>query len=356
MRRCVKCVLPETTPNISFDDRGICNYCSSYHKFEYKGEDELIELLKSQKKKKNNYDCIVNISGGRDSAFTLLKLVKDYDMQVLAVNYKNSFTDPQARTNIKNATEMLDVDLVSFKTKKGVAENTFSHNLNAWLQKPSPAMVPMMCVVCKNIWWDIIKIAKKHNIKCIISGGNPLEYSSFKLELLNVSKDSSPDSHFTSTIMGIFSEISKNTSYINYKQLHLMIWGFLFGNPYSIGPKIFGHDIDKIDLFQYIPWDEDEIISRIQSELNWDYPHHLESTWRFDCLIGHLKDALYIKTLKMTEKDEFYSKMILEGFITREKALKRLKIENRLHWDQIKILLKNAGITDQSILNSIENL
>lgn len=154
MKRCSKCVLPDTTPNITFDEQGVCNYCNTYQKFDYKGEDKLIELLEAQKKRNSKYDCMVNISGGRDSSYTLLKLVKDYDMNVLVVNYKNSFTDPQARANIQNATDILGMDLISFETKTGVAEDTFRHSLNAWIQKPSPAMVPMMCVACKNMWWD----------------------------------------------------------------------------------------------------------------------------------------------------------------------------------------------------------
>lgn len=206
------------------------------------------------------------------------------------------------------------------------------------------------------MWWDTLKIAKKNNIKCIVSGGNPLEESSFKIELLDASRDAGIDSHFTATIKGVFSELLKNTSYINYKQLHVMIWGFLFGDQYSIGPRIYGRNIERIDLFHYIPWKEEEVLSRIKSELNWDYPHNLESTWRFDCMIGHLKDALYMKTLGLTEKDEFYSRMIREGFITREEALERLEKENRLHWDQIDILLKRAGIDDPSVIKSLENL
>lgn len=356
MKRCTKCVLPETMPNIHFDENGVCNYCHSYKKFRYKGENELLRLLNVQKEKNNKYDCIVNISGGRDSSFTLLKLVKDYDMNVLAVNYQNSFTDPQADVNIRNAVEILGVDLVRFKRKENVDEGTFRHNLNAWLKKPSPAMIPMMCVACKNLWWDVLKIAKKNGVKSIVSGGNPLEESSFKLELLNVvGHNNNPDSHFTSTFRGVVSGIVNNYDYINFKQLPLMIKGFLFGNPYAIGPKVFGYKIDKIDLFHYIPWKEDELLFRIKSELNWDYPHSLESTWRFDCLIGHLKDLLYMGTIGMTEKDEFYSKMIREGLITREKAIERLDKENNLHMDQIEILLQRAGITEESLINNIKN-
>jgi len=62
------------------------------------------------------------------------------------------------------------------------------------MKKPSPSLVPMMCIACKTILPGIIKCAKKHGINCIIMGGNPYEYTSFKKELLNVSRDQSYES------------------------------------------------------------------------------------------------------------------------------------------------------------------
>jgi hypothetical protein len=69
--RCSKCVLPDSFPNIVYDQKGICNYCLNYKRFKPIGEQKLIELLKSFKNKGKRYDCIVPISGGKDSAYTL---------------------------------------------------------------------------------------------------------------------------------------------------------------------------------------------------------------------------------------------------------------------------------------------
>ena len=44
LRRCRKCVLPETMPFIEFDDNGVCNYCKTYKKVEYRGKDALNSL------------------------------------------------------------------------------------------------------------------------------------------------------------------------------------------------------------------------------------------------------------------------------------------------------------------------
>ena len=88
---CTKCILTKSTPGIDFDQNGICNYCRTYEPMKILGESELIETLEIHKAKKNKYDCMVGLSGGRDSTYTLWKLVKDYKLKVLAIHYDNPF-------------------------------------------------------------------------------------------------------------------------------------------------------------------------------------------------------------------------------------------------------------------------
>jgi len=55
-----------------------------------------------------------------------------------------------------------------------------------------------------------------------------------------------------------------------------------------------------------------------------------------------------MKTLNMTEKDDFYSKMVREGLITRKEALRKLKDENKIYMNEIQDLLDSTGIKDIS--------
>ena len=259
MDRCSRCVLPSSTPNITFNEEGVCNYCLSYQKFVHGGEDELIKLLDSHRGNEK-YDCIVTISGGRDSAYVLLKLVKDYGMKVLAVNYDNPFTHPQATENIKNMIRLLDVDIVQFRQKNQIHERALRHYLGVWLKKPSPAAVPMVCIGCRLMWRDIIRTARKHGIRCVVSGGNPLEYTSFKQILLNIPDGSWTKFYSPRHLPGIALAASKHMPYlINPRYLPVTLTSFLFTNPTAIGSMILGRDIKKIDLFHFIEWDENEI-------------------------------------------------------------------------------------------------
>jgi hypothetical protein len=347
--RCSRCVLSDNTPNIVFDENGVCNYCHTYQKARYKGEDELIKTLDTFRRPDSKYDCVVGFSGGRDSSYVLLKLVKDYGMKVLAANYENPFTVPQAKANIENALKALDVDIVYFRDGQNMHKKTVRKVVTAWLKRPSPALIPMVCIGCKPGWMPICRIARKHDIHCIAAGVNPFEVISFKRELVGISRDENPRRAFFKYIYSS-REIVKNPAYFSPCVVLTLMKGYLFGNPAAIGMRLSWPDITWIPLFDYIEWNEQEILSRIKAELGWESPPEIASTWRFDCRVKHLVDYMYVKTLNMTDKDDFYAKMVREGLITREDALRRIQNENRLYLDEAQLCLNQAGMEDVSIL------
>jgi hypothetical protein len=298
----------------------------------------------------------VNISGGRDSTYTLLKLAKDYSLKVLAVNYENPFTHPQAKENISNAVRKLDVELIQFSFKKHRHEKILRSNILAWFKNPSAAMVPVICIGCKIIWPSILKIARENGVKLIVNGGNPYEYTSFKKELLGVHASSTLEKTYASNIVGLFSESIKNLGYLKVKFLPMTLKAYLFSNQYALGSRILGRGVEYIDLFHYLEWDEDTIISRLQDELDWDYPREFHSTWRFDCQISHMKDLMYLKTISLTEKNDFYSKLIRSEKISRDEALKRIEFENRVQVDAIEQLLDQLEIKSIDLTREIESL
>jgi hypothetical protein len=345
-------VLPSQTPNIEFDAAGVCNYCHTYQPVSYKGEAAFVEQLDRFRGTNGPYDCLVPISGGRDSSYVLLKLVKDYGMRVLAVNYENPFTVPQARANIKNAVETLDVPLIQFRNGDENHRITFRQTVSAWLKRPSPALIPIVCIGCKPAWRHIYRVARQHRINCIVSGGNPYEVISFKRELAGISRDEAPDKAFYKYVY-ILRILIKNRAYFKPRVLMTLARSYLTGNPNSLGIKLIGGQISWLELFNYVPWDEATIIQRITNELGWDYPRELESNWRFDCRVKHLVDLMYLSSLQMTDKDDFYAKLVREGRVARETAVQRLASENKLYPTEIDILLRQAGFEDTSLVDEL---
>ena len=109
MEYCARCVYPENTkPTIIFDDEGICSGCR-YHESRFTIDwDErgkwLKELLYDYKTKakeaENPYDCIIPVSGGKDSHFQTYLLKEVYGMNPLLVTYNHCFNTQLGLRNL----------------------------------------------------------------------------------------------------------------------------------------------------------------------------------------------------------------------------------------------------------------
>ena len=118
VRRCARCLYDEFTPRIVFDDSGVCSYCHLYDRMDAEhptgaeGQRRLEafagEIRRAGKGKK--YDCIVGVSGGCDSSYTLY-LARQLGLRPLAVHFDNTWNSTTATENIGNVLKALDVDL-----------------------------------------------------------------------------------------------------------------------------------------------------------------------------------------------------------------------------------------------------
>lgn len=347
MKRCRTCLLSGDAPGITFDQRGVCNYCATYKKIEYKGEPALVGILDRHRKPGNDPECIVTLSGGRDSCYVALKLARDFGLRVLAVNYRNPFTHPFARENIKRVTGRLGLELVGFDLAGRMHERCLRNNLRAWSRRPAPGMIPMICIGCKVIWVKILEIARARNVSLVVSGGNLFEQTSFKRELLGVSRDASLPRYFARYLFGLLREVGRNLRYLNRETVLPTVIGYLFSNPYAPMVRLAGRNIDRVDLFHYLPWVESEVVSRITRELGWRAPG--PGTWRFDCKVGMVKELMYQQALGLDEKADLFSKMVREGLISRPEALRRLSVESAIDRETIREVLTGAGIEPASV-------
>lgn len=115
-KRCKRCLMDTTAKDITFDEDGYCNYCTEFLESLNNPNrkislplNELVEKIKADGKGKE-YDCVVGVSGGVDSSYTLVK-VKELGLRPLAVHMDNGWDSELAANNIKNLVEKLGVDL-----------------------------------------------------------------------------------------------------------------------------------------------------------------------------------------------------------------------------------------------------
>lgn len=115
IRYCRRCVMPETKPDLYIDEEGICNACRSYEQrreidWEQR-RNELIQILDRYRSRNGtNYDCIVPVSGGKDSHFQVLKML-ELGMNPLCVTATTDHLTAIGRRNIENL-KRLGVDYI----------------------------------------------------------------------------------------------------------------------------------------------------------------------------------------------------------------------------------------------------
>ena len=111
---CVRCIVDTTVPGARFDGRGECSYCRIHDRLEREypltagGERKLHHLLDRIKAagRGRKYDCIVGVSGGRDSTYTLW-LTKQFGLRPLCVHFNDGFGNPVAGENMTRAAAAL---------------------------------------------------------------------------------------------------------------------------------------------------------------------------------------------------------------------------------------------------------
>jgi len=116
IQTCKRCGLDTRIPNISFNEKGECNFCSLYDiwsaQYDTHKPELLLNVMNKIKKdgESSKYDCVVGVSGGCDSSY-LLYLAKEWGLRPLAVHWDNGWNTDIAKSNLKKVTDGLNVDL-----------------------------------------------------------------------------------------------------------------------------------------------------------------------------------------------------------------------------------------------------
>jgi hypothetical protein len=312
-----------------------------HQKREYLGEDKLRETLAPYRRSDGGYDCIVGLSGGRDSSYLLYYAVRELGLNVLAYTVDNGFLPDQTKINIATMVDLLDVDHIV--EKQTYTRRCIRPFLTAWIRQPTPAMLSSMCVGCRlGMALGFLRTAKRYEIPLLLTGGGEPE-TSFATTFLTTDP---ADGKSTSMLAGYVRELSKNPAYLlkpMFMTTALMEYICYFSR-YSTVKRLIYPDQKYVPLFAYVEWDEETIVLVITRELKWENYAHSRSTWRSDCKVGLLKNYLYGRTAGFTKHDELLSGMVREGMIDRSEALHRLTKENTFSEQFLLEFLSDLGL------------
>jgi glucosamine--fructose-6-phosphate aminotransferase (isomerizing) len=334
LKRCSKCLLPETFPNIVYDQNGVCSYCNNHVAKKMKTKEELVDLLSNYKSATNDKpDCVIPFSGGRDSSYVMHFVKKELGMNPIAFSYDWGMLTDLSRRNQSRMCSKLGIEhiLVSADIRK--KRNFIKLNVEAWLHKPHLGTIPLFMAGDKHYFYYNHLIMKQNDLKVSIMGENHLEKTGFKTAFSGAKQDFNGAMAYNVSsfnklkMMGFYgSQFITNPKYINASLLDTAT-AFL---------SYYGQKHDYLNLFDFIEWDEKTVEDTILGEYNWELDPYTKSTWRIGDGTAAFYNYIYYMVAGFTENDTFRSNQIREGKITREEALKKVQEENYPRWESIQ--------------------
>lgn len=170
--RCRQCNLPEGKFSVILNDDGICNYCEYLEQNKQDVLDftdrEQILLNKLEKYRgKHRYDVVVGLSGGKDSTYVLLQMVKKYNLNVAAVTFDNGFLSDFAKESISSTVKKLGVDHYYYKP---------NWNIHRKFYKLAIQKMGDPCIACSlSGYFLAIKECAANQIPFFIHGRSPYQ-------------------------------------------------------------------------------------------------------------------------------------------------------------------------------------
>jgi hypothetical protein len=307
--------MPENKPDIFLDENGVCNLCIGYENMK-KFDDNIkpleTDFLKiiNKYKGKYKYDCLVMCSGGKDSTSSLYYMKKRYKLNPLAFTFDHGFETEEALENIKNAVDILDVDYLFFKS-------TFMKDMfSKILTSGSKAVV---CHPCSIWYMDLaFDIAARYDIPMIVAGWTKGQ----------------------STRQEVMSKCGCNIHSPEFKSMAKATIDFL-NNELADMPKYkdFPRSMEEVlkrankkhksivvSPHWFLPFGPEVYVKTIEQELKWKVPKVSYPNGSTNCMLNFISVYNSLKYFGYTHYHVEASKLIREGYLSREEALNQLSV------------------------------
>ena len=352
LKRCTRCLLPETFPFIEYDENGVCNLCRNYvPKNRPANLDALRPLLEKHRSLDNKIDCIVPFSGGRDSTYALHILKNELGMHPIAYTYDWGMVTDLARRNIARVCGKNGIENIIVAADIHNKRRNIRLNIEAWLKRPVLGLVPLFMAGDKSFHYYLIQLQKQIGITLNIWGENYLENTDFKTGFSGVQPNFNKEKLYSmnksaqkTLLLFLVKNLAQNPSYINVS---------LFDNLKSLASRQYYKKTDYYNFYDFTRWDEEKIIRTIRDEYDWELAVDTKSTWRIGDGTASFYNYIYYTVAGFTEFDTFRSNQIREGLIEREKAMELVNTENFPRYETLRWYLQIIGIDFEKVIRRI---
>ncbi|MBL77128.1 MAG: flagellin modification protein, PseA [Chloroflexi bacterium] len=318
MQYCKKCLYPDTKPQIIFNEEGVCSACVNHEKkkkidWDDKRQEFRKILDKYKSKDKTNYDCIIPVSGGKDSHYQTYVIKKEFGLNPLVINFHPQDQTELGKENLENL-KKIGVDCIEFSPNPEVYLKLARFGLKELGDFQWPEHLGIFTIP--------VQMAVKFNIPLIIWGENPqLEYG----QPTDVNEDTILDREWNEKNGGYFLDKIKPKDMVKY--------GFQLE---ELRPYIYPTDeeirkvgVTGVFLGSYLKWDifnQLDIVKKIGFKESVEKKEGTYDGWEnLDVYFTVFHD--YFKFLKygFGRATDHASIEIRYGRITREEGLKLVK-------------------------------
>ena len=343
LKYCTRCCMPSSNEGMQFDELGVCLACRAQEqkmRINWKtSENELRKIFEEyQEKADDNYDCIVPISGGKDSVFQLHVLTKVYGMKPLAVTFNHNWYSETGKFNLENALEKLEVDHIMFTPNKALVKKLFVKSFyklgdSCWHCHAGIGAFPL-------------QIAVKFNIPLLIWGESVCESSGradFKEHVTKFDRD-----YFTKVSAKLYPEQMIDEE-ITRKDL----------KPFEL-PSY--EEVEKLGLVglhlgDYLFWDDERQMEFIKKEYGWKEerrPGHYKGFKGNECKFETMHDHMKFVKRGFGRGTDQASADVRAGLLTREEGFEIAKKYDQQRPVFLDEFLDMANITEEEYSNTLK--
>lgn len=325
-RRCKCCIMPEVKGELDLDENGICSLCREHleivsaekpavNNFENKSSEEKKEIflkkIRRFRSENGKYDCLVAVSGGKDSIMTLA-VAHDLGLKPLALFIDNGFALSEMYDNIRNAVDLMNIDWITFRT------NEMKRIFKKLLESRKRIYY---CRVCHILLEDVIKsFCMQNNIKLIL-GGYTKGQSYLKQNALS----------------WIFKESDRNTIEVLGSDPSFAEYMELFSDPIMYAAK-YRKGVTQVSPFKYLDYDEEKIIRTLKEKYNFRLPENSWPAHSTNCAFNYVSQYLAVKDFGYSQHETEFSDLVRSGEMSREQA---------------EILI-NTPITEKNLVDALD--
>lgn len=304
LRRCTLTLYDETTPGITFDEEGVCNFArESQWRLEnevFRGDvgkarlEDWVRRIKAAGQGRD-YDCIVGVSGGVDSSVVAARVV-ELGLRPLAIHLDNGWNTDTAVGNIERLVKALDIDLVTHVVDWEEIRDLQRAYIRA-------SVLDLECVSDHAINAITYRTAAKHRIRFVVHGGNVATESTMP------------------PTWGYDKRDGTNVLAIHRRYGSVPLRTYPRMRPQQFAWYLFVANVKAFGILNYLDYNKSAAIEELKSRFGWrPYPRkHGEN------LFTRFHQEIWLpQKFGIDKRVTHLSSLILSGEMTREAALEQL--------------------------------